>query len=85
VLILHDEARANAGEERTVSIFWRMQLVALGMLLVWLLGTYVLDWIDVESWVYLLWTGMFMASWLIGGNVLLYWWRQDSRRKLPPG
>jgi hypothetical protein len=56
-------------------------LAALGVGIFWLIGTYVLDWIGVENWVYVVWAGMIVASWLIGGNVMRHWWTLDARKK----
>ncbi|SDC25389.1 hypothetical protein SAMN05444678_10297 [Sphingomonas sp. YR710] len=50
-------------------VMWRRLLpVALGLGLVWLVGTYVLDGLAAPDWAYWAWVMLYLGSWLAIGN-----------------
>jgi len=53
---------------------WHLHLVGFGFVVVFLLGTYVLDWLHVADPVNLAWMGLFIVGWLTVGNILHRRW-----------
>jgi hypothetical protein len=55
--------------------------VGLAALIIWLAGTFVLDWIGAADWVYGAWLGFLFVGWIIGGNILYFHLRGGPTRR----